>query len=345
MANAQQQQQQLQPTSEVESVRRSVVHKIWLAGFVQMIAGVAVLPNSEGVQAEWRQLARPTASLLEHAMHILAQQTPDDVEYAILRTGMWQVVNVMLCSELVPAAAAGPLLTAASAEVAEQQLGGGPVAAPIAQQVVSMCVSAVKLLAFQTEGVSPLLGDELLGDELPCPKMKALERITDAASRMLRNTPQQASTDMLLLLLDVKLPWAVLLLRCLQLHLLWLQRAALQLPAAHSSAAAVDSSRAQRQQQLAQEGSTTVKAAQAQSTLMVTAAVSLSQVYLGLRVLCRHFQSWCTASNDAAAAQSAFAELPLLQCWCQLHSQHLRSCRCCSAGASCTRSCCRQCNK
>jgi hypothetical protein len=184
-----------------------------------------------------------------------------------------------------------------------------------------MCVSALKLMAQQTEDTCPLLGAEL-----PRGVLTTLERIQHASMRMLRTAPQHAGTDALLLL-DVKLPWAVLLLRCLQLALAWLQQAVEQLPTAQSTASGVANSKPQQQEQDGQEGSTPVRqkqlAAHTHGTLVLSAAVSLTQVYTGLRMLWRCFSSWCAASDGAAAAQSAIARTPLLLCFGQLHHELL----------------------
>jgi hypothetical protein len=312
MADDQLQQQQ-SSKADIESTQHKF-SSVWLAAFVQLIGLVAFLSSSEGVRAEWRQLARPTASLLEHAMHVLAQHTPDDAECYVLKTGMWRVVSSMLLDEgaVVPS---GPLLMAALAERAEQQPAARPIAVPVAQQLFSMCVSALKLLAQQTEDASPLPGAKL-----PHGWMTTLERIQHTAMRMLR-------TDVLLLL-DVKVPWAVLLLRCQQLALKWLQQAAMQLPTAQLSPSVGASSLLQQQQQQGQEGSTPMRRKQlahhTHATLVLTAAASLSQVHAGLRMLWRCFRSWCDATENAAtAAQSAFAQRPLLLSWYQLQEELL----------------------
>jgi hypothetical protein len=93
----QQQQQQQLGKPELVCVERdsidSMINRAWLAAFVQLIGLLAQLRSSERVRAEWRQLAKPTASLLEHAMHVLAREVPHDADCSVLRTGVWQVVQ------------------------------------------------------------------------------------------------------------------------------------------------------------------------------------------------------------------------------------------------------------
>jgi hypothetical protein len=129
------------------------------------------------------------------------------------------------------AGAAGDSASAAAeaAETATESIV--PADAATMASLFSMCISAVKLLSEQTRDRSPYAA---MGNDGQCPAA-VLEHIQQSASIIIRNSafagrgqPQGSNVEAAAAELAV-LPWAVLMLRCVQLGLAWAQDASASL--------------------------------------------------------------------------------------------------------------------
>jgi hypothetical protein len=103
-------------------------------------------------------------------------------------------------------------------------------------------------------------------------------------------------------------PWTVLLLRCTQLNLEWLQQALLQtadIQADRGSSSTASSSRAPQQQQQVRDS--------APQELVSNVAKSLGQLLNALQIINQMLCSWFAGGQPIAEHQPPAAVLPLLQ--------------------------------
>jgi hypothetical protein len=315
-----QQQQQQDAAADRHSAATERYRDNLLEALINILTTIAVFTRNSEIDAAWRELARPTAAMLEHILHVrLVQQTADWSSESV--ANLWQaVVNLLWSDKDV----FGPLLmvaaeeTAAAAGVtedaepaaAEAAAGQLPVAAAAvsAPQVFSLCISSAKVLT--QHAADPYAAMDSRDNRLGCTAALVLEHVQQAATAVLTNSVpavavgkgQQRNS----ISLAAGLPWAVLLLRCVQLGLKWLQLAIGKLMAA----AAGDGGRMQRQQQSWDDV--------ANQELLHDTVEFLGQLQDALHVLGLVFSSWCAAATatPAAAGQqpaAAAAVLPLLQ--------------------------------
>jgi hypothetical protein len=259
----QQQQQQQHDSMAHEAGSSSSSNDRWTARLYVMlthlIGDTSLLSSTEAVQAAWRELARPTAAMLEHLMHVQLGLTAgaDALLTQPQHAETWQVVTSMLLVSIDDCVdEMGPLLRAAlpavpahlaATEAAADSAGVAAEAAEIAMQSIvsagaatmaalfSMCISAVKLLAQQTRDCNPYAATVNRG-QAPA---GVLELIQQSAAIMMCSSacagvsqPEGSSEADAVEL--VVLPWAVLMLRCVQLGLAWAQDAAASLLSSNS---------------------------------------------------------------------------------------------------------------
>jgi hypothetical protein len=339
----QQQQQQQQDSDSSDQSDRDDCTNMLIASLFGMLSTIAVFERNEHINAGWRELAKPTAAVFEHFLHVQLLQhgaglTGDAVSklWDTCSSFLWGdtfgpllMVALEETTEEAAATLAGTSAAAAAASAAEAsactaaaadgsasmtgallQLPAPPAAAAAASQTApqlfSLCISAVKLLEQQVHDPYSAIDPD---KEIKHPLIAAsvLEHVQQAAAAMLvGSTPSEALPEQQRSFrsLPVGLPWAVLLLRCLQLGLVWLQQAVEQLLAnVESSSGNSRDAEAQQQQQQAWGDDE-------QQELLGYVVASIGQLEDGLYVLGLVLGKWCASPAAAAAEGLPTAEQP-----------------------------------
>jgi hypothetical protein len=327
-----------------------------LTTLLNVLGATAVSTRSAQMDAAWRDVARPTAATLEHTMHVRLVQQQHDADVADGDSvSFWQSFMGMLWSDKN---AFGPLLmvsvdeaaAAAAAAAAEPADVSGAVdtaaaSQPTAPQLFSLCISAVKVLSRRAE--SPYVAMEDHETSMACTAQFVLEHVQQTADAMLTHSipsePLEDGEQRSFCSVAAGAPWAVLLLRCVQLGASWLQLVTPSLLQGlqGSSSSSSSSTSGQPQQGLSWPQRVMARlapvAAQQQQQseahnelqeMLGDAAKSVRQMADGLYVLKLALARWCAAAAPAEAAAAhpaaggepaaAGVLLPLLQ---QHHQQ------------------------
>jgi uncharacterized protein YoaH (UPF0181 family) len=338
----QQQQQQQDSGSSNDSDSEDCTNRL-LASLIQVLSTTAVFKRNEHINAAWRQLAAPTAAVLEHFMHVqLLQHGAGLSDLSVSRlwnmcadllwsdTGVFGPLLMVAVEEITQEATATPAgtttaaaaaaasdaeasaCTAAAAAAAASRSDASATGLPsqmsapaaaaaallTAPQVFSLCISAIKMLRQQIRDPYAAMSSE---EEQPrFIAASVLECVQQAAAAMLMGSaPSEALTEQQrsFCSLSIGVPWAVLLLRCVQLGLVWLQQAVVQLlPKVQGSSGSSREAEAQQQQAGGDDE---------QQGLLANALASLEQLEEGLYVLGLVLGKWCAAAAEAAAAAAA----------------------------------------
>uniref|UniRef100_A0A383VZ32 Uncharacterized protein n=1 Tax=Tetradesmus obliquus TaxID=3088 RepID=A0A383VZ32_TETOB len=305
----QQQQQQQQQAADEEHLDRL------LEALIQILHFSAVISSNMQSDDAWRQLARPMAAMLEHLLHVrLVHQKADLGAESI--ANLWSAAGSLLWGG---AALYGPLLLVA----AEETSSAAAAAAAGAIEPAQLAAAADPLPGTSASAAATASSSAAVCCALQLFSLcvTALKEVQLTAAAMLTGAPPAAELSggqhRSVSSAAAGVPWAVLLLRCVQLGMDWLQRTSHRLLAAAAGSSSATAGRMQQQQQQAW-GSTVHQG------LIYKAVVSLGQLYNGLDVLELVFGSWCTTAAGAAAAGEPAAMLPLLQqCQQQLQTELL----------------------
>jgi hypothetical protein len=339
MEDSQQQQQQQHESMGLEAGSSSSNDR-WTARLYVMlthlIGDTSLMSSTEAVQAAWRESAKPTAAMLEHLMHVQLGLTAgaDALLTQSQHAETWQVVTSMLLVSIDDCVdEMGPLLRAAlpaapahqaATETAADSAAAAAGAAETAMQCIvsadaatmaslfSMCISAVKLLAQQTRNCNPYATMVNRGQS----PAAVLELIQQSAAIMICSSAvagasqppgssEAAAAEL------AALPWAVLMLRCVQLGLAWAQDAAASLLSSNSgrgSSLAPQAAAAERCGHARLLYDEIMSPAVQQLTHVL---LSLCQLEQGLQVLCWAFSRWVPAPRPHAATTKV--ALPQLQ--------------------------------
>jgi hypothetical protein len=332
----QQQQQQQQRAHSGSSSKHEASANSLLQNLTNILACIGIADRgTDAMQAAWRGVARPTAGLLKHMMHVQLLQPAENAAQLSAdrdqRPPVWQTVTGMLWySDEGAVQEIGPLLRAvlptqqpaeelAAAAAAEDAAApaaavpgdaGADAAAARLKALFSMCISAVKLLRQQMRARSPY-APTAPGFLSPA---AALEQIQQAAVVIIQHHSSVSSGGMQAqdgaaygscVEAALLLPWAMLVLRCVQLSTVWAQQAAAGLQPSSSSSRASASSAA------ADEDSWAGKSVGIKQQLG-NALKCLQQVQDGLQVVSRAFCGWCALPSlgQAVSADGSDAEQP-----------------------------------
>jgi hypothetical protein len=344
----QQQQQEDSDSSDSDDCTNRLLKSV-----IQVLSTTAVYQRNEHINTAWQELARPTAAVFEHFMHVQLLQhgaRMTDLTVSTLwhtfRSFLWSnsdnygpllMVAVDETTEEAAATLAGTAAAAPAASEAEASAstaaaaaaacrsdltatGAPPPTSPpaaaallSAPQLFSLCISAVKLLRQQVH--DPYAAMDCQEDRLQFTAASILEYVQQAAAAMITGTaPSEAliGQERSFRSWAAGLPWAVLLLRCVQLGLQWLQQAVVQLLSEVQSSSGSSPDAEQQQQQAWGDAE--------QQELLGNAVASLGQLEDRLYVLGLVLGKWCALPAAAAADGASSAEqpaaavlLPLLQ--------------------------------
>jgi hypothetical protein len=181
MVEEQLQQQQHHAGGSSSNGRNAMIANFMLQDLLTTLQSIGIAHDiSDAMLAAWHEVARPTAALLEHIMHMQLLYPERAIDN--FKTEVWGVVSSMLWANeddvlyawgpLLQAALPGEALVAAAAaaaddaaQAAEAGLKAAEAAAAAAADLdaarlsalFSMCISAIKLLRRQTQSCSPYI--------------------------------------------------------------------------------------------------------------------------------------------------------------------------------------------
>jgi hypothetical protein len=337
MVKLEQQQQQQQDTDSSDRSESVDCTNMLIASLFGMLSTIAVFQRNEHINAAWRELAKPTAAVFGHFLHVqllqhgagltgdalsklwdtcsnflwgdtfgpllmvALEETKEEAAATLASTSAAaaSVAKASACTAAAAAADVSASVTGALLQLPKPPAAAAAAASQTVPQLFSLCISAVKLLEQQVHDPYAAIDPD---KEIRHPLIAAsvLEHVQQAAAAMLvGSTPSEALPEQQRSFrsLAVGLPWAVQLLRCVQLGLVWLQQAVVQL-LADVEGSSGDSRDAEAQQQQQQQA----WGDDEQQELLGCVVASLGQLEDGLYMLGLVLGKWC-ASTAAAAAE------------------------------------------